>query len=172
MSKKKRWYGLGLLVLLYTGFPLVLIFQKQQIIQYGQRVVMTSSYSQPQSSYRGQFYEVQLPDAIPFSSIVKPGQKLFLQFNTDGTIADLSTTRPSHNWYVKADVRYQENETVFLNYPFSLRTVFDTQHIPDSIRQDWDKWMMDPYETVPPKIKVEAFLYQGHGRTTMLLIDE
>ncbi|NRB65698.1 MAG: hypothetical protein HRU40_22215, partial [Saprospiraceae bacterium] len=85
MSKKKRWYGLGLLVLLYTGFPLVLIFQKQQIIQHGQRVVMTSSYSQPQSSYRGQFYEVQLPDAIPFSSIVQPGQKLFLQINTDGT---------------------------------------------------------------------------------------
>lgn len=168
MTKNVRMIGLGLLSLLYFAYPMYLLYRKHTTIKFGERVVFSTPAYPPQSSYQGQFLYIDLPQQGDFSENVRRGDYLYVRFDAEGKLLDISRKRPNTDGYVKVRARHQEGNTVFLDYPFTLRTVFPESPIPDSAVQQWTRVeQLDKSDT--PRIQVEAYLYKGRGRTTKIL---
>lgn len=155
---------------MYLGFPFYLIQRKQIVLQKGETYRTTATPMEPQESYRGIYLPVQLPEEAEVSFPVRSGQTVFVEFQqTDQRLAikSIDPQRPDTDAFLRATVRYQQDDLVFLDFPASAKKVFLTS-------TEAEQWRMRSQEKQPTesphavhadakKWSVAIYVYRGRG---------
>jgi len=157
--------------MLYLGFPFYLIQRKQVVVQKGEMYRATAPLIQPQESYRGIYLPVNLPEEAEVSFPVRQGQRVFVELQQNNQslgIKKIARKRPQTDAYLKATIRYRQDDLVFLDFPASAQTVYFTP----TEMEKWEDLYKVNTETpalTPPTLGVALHVYRGRGVADQVL---